>query len=53
MSTMQEFYTQLFQAPETKSLEWASLAQLTQASVTELAALKNTVDWNDWHSEPV
>lgn len=51
MSNMQEFYTQLFQAPETDSPDWASLAQLTRATVAELSALKSLLDWTNWHSE--
>jgi hypothetical protein len=51
MSTMQEFYTQLFQAPETDSPDWAALAQLTQATVAEMSALKKMTDWCEWHHE--
>ena len=48
MSNMQEFYTRLFQAPETESPDWAALAQLTQATVAQLSALENVDNWGDW-----
>ena len=48
MSTMQEFYAQLFQEPETEDSDWAALAQLTQATVSELSALESRDDWSEW-----
>lgn len=51
MSNMQEFYARLFQTPETDSPDWASLVQLTQATVVELTALKALIDWVNWRPE--
>jgi|GEM_PF-2408804 len=51
MSTMQEFYQQLFQALERDSSDCASLLQLTQASPAQLVALKGLLNWGDWHLE--
>lgn len=49
MSTMQEFYTRLFQAPEMDNPAWASLIQLTQVSVHELTPLESgLLGWTDW-----
>jgi len=48
MSTMQEFYTRLFQESETDDSHWAPLAQLAQATMSELSALESGDDWGDW-----
>lgn len=51
MLTMQAFYTQLFSRVDVHDTHLRCLTQLAQASLGQLAALKNDLSWGPWDNE--
>jgi len=51
MSTMQYFYTQLCDAPESGDAYLQALAELSHASLAQIAALQSDLMWEPWGSE--